>query len=177
MWRVYHNAAVQHTSAASSSCVATTIAACNHRRHQTTTTSTSSSSLAYPLILQHFLHAYNDGNTAVMEPFLHHTFVFEQAPILTLQPKLNSMYKFDFLKRVPDVRSAFASRTVEVQRLIEQGNTCVVEAKSISVLGMDVNAQMKKGQTLETYATTWFDFDPATKTIVKMKSYECLSMK
>jgi hypothetical protein len=140
-----------------------------------TTPKAPSSPLPYPIILQHFLHAYNDGNKDVIEPFLHHNFVFEQAPVMPIQPKMNSVFKFDFLKRLPESRSAFSSRTVEVSKMLIQGNVVVVESKAVAVLAVDVPKLAKKGEKIEVFATTWFEFDPATHTILKMKSFDCVS--
>lgn len=138
-------------------------------------TTGSSSPMPYPIVLQTFLHAYNDGSKDVMEPFLHHNFVFEQAPVLPAQPKYASLFKYDFLRRTVDARGVFASRTVEVTQMVMQGTIVVVESKARAVLAMDVPKVGKKGDRIEVFATTWFEFDAATQTILKMKAYECLS--
>jgi predicted ATP-dependent protease len=109
-----------------------------------------------------------------MEPFLHHNFVYEQAPVMPHQPKPTSMFKFDFLKRTVDNRSAFTSRTTEVGQMVAQGNIVVVESKATAVLAVDVPKMAKKGDKMEVFATTWFEFDQSTGTIVKMKGYECV---
>lgn len=135
----------------------------------------SASSLPYPMIMQHFLHAFNDGNKDIMEPFLHHNFVYEQAPAPPFQPKASTVFKYDFLKRSADNRNAFSSRKTEVTQMVVQGNIVVVESKATAVLALDVPKLAKKGDRLDVFATTWFEFDPSTQTIIKMKGYECVA--
>lgn len=107
-----------------------------------------------------------------MEPFLHHNFVYEQMPVVGC-PKGSTLYKFDFLKRTPEARSAFASRVIEVVRMLEQGAVVVIESKTVSVAAIDMGNVMKKGQSMTVFTTSWFEFDPQTKTITKLKSYDC----
>lgn len=129
------------------------------------------------LIIKSFLNAMNDGVGDRVEPYLHHSFVYVQAPCSTA-PQGGQLYKFDFIKRLPDAAYWSTSRVTEILRMTEQTLPCgnhvaVTESKVVTVLAIDLPGLGNKGQQLVIHNTAWFDFEKGSKLITKLKCFDC----
>lgn len=91
-----------------------------------------------------------------------------------IAPNGGTAFKFDFLKRVDDMPRMFSHRKLEVLRVAEcaGGNYVVCEVNSTVTPAVDLGI-LKTGQPFRTVSTIWFELDPASKSIVKMKAYDC----